>query len=699
MAGRPGRGAAPTAPPVVRPPAAGGPPRLDPEGPRWRLESRSRRASGDGQGGGGGGKVRWACIKESWLSDRLEPPEPAVGQVSSIPDLSQAHYGTLLRLLWKHVRPRRRLQLSLLVLLMLLSSLAELLTVASLLPFLTALSDPASLWRISWLRGLATGLGLTSAPQLIVPITLMLMAAGMFSAGIRAANLSVNSRLSALMGSDLCVEGYRRTLEQPYPVHLGRTSSDVMTRLSYLSGISRGVMAPLLLALSGLFVAVLLVGGLVLYQPALATGLAVAFLGSYGALAQLNRRRLQRISALSDRYSRRSLKAQQEGLGAIRDVLLDRSQSLFVETYRQAQRPLMLLQAEADTAAGLPRFALEAVGMVALAGSVLWLLPRGGVAAALPTVGAVALGFQRLLPAVQQMYGASTYLGAYRDALASGLELLEQPMAEEPPQSAAWRNEPANLAFQKALEFRDVDFCHTPGTPVLRAIDLTIHPGEWIGIVGATGSGKSTLLDLLMGLLSPSQGEILVDGHPLEEKGASIDRRPSWQRHIAHVPQSIFLSDASIAENIAFGIPANRIDQERLSWAAAVAQADTFILSLPEGYATQVGERGVRLSGGQRQRLGIARAIYKPADILALDEATSALDNTTEKAVMNAIGDLTSRPTVVMIAHRLSTVLRCDRIVELQGGRISAQGTYDDLLQISASFRKLCQVNEARPTP
>ena len=369
----------------------------------------------------------------------------------SIPDLSQATYGTLLRLLWKHIRPRRRLQLALLVLLMLLSSLAELLTVASLLPFLTALADPASLWRLAWMQGLATSLGLTSAAQLIVPITLLVMTAGVLSAAIRAANLYVNSRLSALIGSDLCVEGYRRTLEQPYPVHLGRTSSEVMTRLNYLSGISRGVMAPLLLGLSGLFVVVILVGGLVLYQPALALGLAIAFLGSYGALAQFNRRRLQRISALSDRYSQRSLKVQQEGLGAIRDVLLDRSQTLFVETYRQAQRPLMLLQAEADTTAGLPRFALEAVGVVAIAGTVLWLLPRGGVAAALPTVGAIALGFQRLLPAVQQMYGASTYLGAYRDALASGLELLEQPLSEGRIQSSYRGSQQPTLQFQQAL--------------------------------------------------------------------------------------------------------------------------------------------------------------------------------------------------------------------------------------------------------
>ncbi|MEI6828845.1 MAG: ABC transporter ATP-binding protein [Synechococcaceae cyanobacterium ELA445] len=614
---------------------------------------------------------------------------------SSTPDLSQARYGTLLRLLWGHVQPRRRVQMALLVALMLLSSFAELLTVASLVPFLVVLSDPSRLWRQPLVRSAAEILGFSGPHQLILPITLLLMAVGVISAAIRGANLFVNARLSALIGSDLGVEGYRRTLEQPYAVHLGRNSSEVITQLAYLGGISRGILAPLLQGLSGLIVAVVLVAGLLAYQPTLAMGLAAVFLAIYGAMARLNRRRLHRISVLSDQYSQRSLKAQQEGLGAIREVLLDRSQPLLVDTYRRAQRPLMLLQAEADTVAGLPRYALEAAGMAAIAGSVLWLLPRGGVVAALPAVGAIALGFQRLLPAMQQMYGASTYLGAYRDALAGGLELLEQPRAPQVfSQSAGPIDQPEALPFQQGLEFRQVDFCHQGGVAVLHGIDLTIRPGAWIGLVGATGSGKSTLVDLLMGLLSPSRGQILVDGLPLEEQRGSIDRRPSWQRHLAHVPQTIFLADASIAENIAFGVAPELIDRDRLGWAAAYAQAEDFITALPQGLDTPVGERGVRLSGGQRQRLGIARALYKRADVLILDEATSALDTLTEQRVLEAIAGLGPEYTVVMIAHRLSTVTQCERIIELKAGHVHAQGCYEELLRISPSFRQLSTASQ-----
>jgi ATP-binding cassette subfamily B protein len=620
--------------------------------------------------------------------------------VSLAPDLSQARYGTLLRLLWGHVRPRRRVQLALLMLLMLLSSFAELLTVASLVPFLAVLADPAGLWRLPWLRGLATGLGIASPQQLILPITLLLMAAGLISAAIRAANLYVNARLSALIGSDLAVEGYRRTLEQPYAIHLERNSSEVITRLAYLGGISRGVLAPLLQGVSGLIVAVTLVAGLLLYQPALAAGLAAVFGLTYGFLSRLNRRRLHRISTLADHFSQLSLRAQQEGLGAIRDVLLDHSQNLFVDAYRQAQIPVMMLQAEADTVAGLPRFVLEAIGMVAIAGSVLWLLPRGGVVSALPAVGAIALGFQRLLPAVQQMYAASTYLGAYRDVLASGLELLEQPMATNPPHRLALPAQPASMHFEKMLEFRAVDFLRNSDTPILHGIDLVIRPSEWIGLVGATGSGKSTLLDLMMGLLSPSRGEILVDGLPLEQQDACIDRRPAWQRHIAHVPQSIFLADASIAANIAFGVAPERIDRERLAWAAASAQAEEFISALPQGFETPVGERGVRLSGGQRQRLGIARALYKQADVLILDEATSALDHLTEQSVIDSLWRVGRGLTVVMVAHRISTLNRCDRIIEMSRGRIRALGSYSELLATSAAFRGLAQASDASsPSP
>jgi ATP-binding cassette subfamily B protein len=219
---------------------------------------------------------------------------------------------------------------------------------------------------------------------------------------------------------------------------------------------------------------------------------------------------------------------------------------------------------------------------------------------------------------------------------------------------------------------------------VLEGIDLAIPKGSRVGFVGNTGGGKSTALDLLMGLLLPTKGALLLDDQHL--KG---DRLRAWQRSIAHVPQSIYLADASIAENIAFGVAPQDIDLDRVKEAAQQAQIGDFIENCLEGYQATVGEQGIRLSGGQRQRLGIARALYKRASVLVFDEATSALDNATEQSVMEAIKGLSGDLTILLIAHRLSTIKHCDIVVELDQGHIVAQGTYDDLLEHSASFRKM----------
>jgi ATP-binding cassette subfamily B protein len=283
--------------------------------------------------------------------------------------------------------------------------------------------------------------------------------------------------------------------------------------------------------------------------------------------------------------------------------------------------------------------------------------------------------------------------------LASGLELLEQPTPVKRAAPSTWEAETEALRFQEMLEFRGVDFWHKVDIPVLHRIDLAIHPGEWIGLAGPTGSGKSTLLDLLMGLLSPCRGEIAVDRLPLEQQDPPMDRRSAWQRHLAHVPQTIFLADASIAANIAFGVAPEHIDEERLAWAAATAQAEEFITRLPHGFDTPVGEGGLRLSGGQRQRLGMARALYKRADVLILDEATSALDNLTEQRVMESLWRASKGLTVVMVAHRLSTLRRCDRIIDLQGGRISSIGTYEELAASSATFRGLAEASSKTANP
>jgi ABC-type multidrug transport system fused ATPase/permease subunit len=306
--------------------------------------------------------------------------------------------------------------------------------------------------------------------------------------------------------------------------------------------------------------------------------------------------------------------------------------------------------------------------MIVIAGTALLMAGReGGLSTALPVLGALALGAQRLLPLLQQIYQGWTSLSGNRAVGAQVLNLLSLPIAQEKPAVSV-----TPLRFERCIQFEAVSFAYPARSrAALEDIDLTLPHGARIALIGRTGSGKSTLADLLMGLLEPTAGRITIDGVALTES-----TRRAWQQSIAHVPQSIFLADASIAHNIALGLPSEEVDMERVRAAAKCAQLDEHIESLPEGYLTAVGERGVRLSGGQRQRLGLARAIYKQAPVLVLDEATSALDHETEQAVMRALDELGREgQTIVIIAHRRSTLVGCDLIVRVEDGRVAEIGS------------------------
>jgi ATP-binding cassette subfamily B protein len=412
----------------------------------------------------------------------------------------------------------------------------------------------------------------------------------------------------------------------------------------------------------------------------------VGFGAGYGLITWLTRHRLEHNSRRIAYEQTQVIKALQEGLGGIRDVLLDGTQPVYCDIYRQADRRWRQAHGNNIFVGGSPRFAMEALGMVLIA-VLAYILSRqtDGIVAALPVLGALALGAQRLLPALQQIYSAWASIAGSRASLVGTIDLLDQPMPSRVLQTAS-----SPLHFHNDICFNGVRFRYTSDGPwVVDGLDLVIPKGMRAGFVGGTGSGKSTTLDLLMGLLVPTDGEILVDGRPI-----SGDRIRAWQQAIAHVPQSIFLADTTIVENIAFGVPRSAIDMSRVQQAARQAQIADFIEDQSGGYNTVVGERGIRLSGGQRQRIGIARALYKRASVLVFDEATSALDSITERSVMEAIDGLNRDLTIFLIAHRLTTVRRCDMIVEMEHGRVVAQGTYDQLLECSPSFRLVVRAME-----
>ena len=565
---------------------------------------------------------------------------------------------------------------------MLVSAFAEVVSLGAVLPFIVVLSDPDKIFQYEIVAKLARYWGITSADRLVLPMTIAFGLTALVAGAMRILVSWLSTRLTFASGAELSLEVYRRTLYQPYQVHVSRSSSEMISGITgKIGSTTLGVVLPLLTLISSSVLLTAIMIALIVINPVVAIVATAGFGCCYGLITWLARRRLQGNSQLIAQEQTQVVKALQEGLGGIRDVLLDGTQPVYCDAYRVADRRWRIAQGENVFVGQSPRFVMEALGMVLIAALALMLSRQdGGIAAALPVLGALALGAQRMLPVMQQGYASWTSIGGSRASFADTIALLDQPL---PPELT--KPVPAPLSFEDSICVENIGFCYSSDGPwVLRDFNLTIQKGSRMGFVGITGSGKSTLMDLLMGLLLPSEGQILLDGVPI-----CGDRIRAWQRSIAHVPQSIFLADCSLAENIALGVRRDDIDMDRLKTAAQQAQIADFIDSSPEGYDAVVGERGVRLSGGQRQRIGIARALYKQASVLVLDEATSALDNATEQSVIDAIEGLDRDLTVLLIAHRLTTVQHCDSIVELEHGRVVTQGTYDQLIATSSSFRKM----------
>ncbi len=578
----------------------------------------------------------------------------------------------LLSRLWRHISKRRRGQFALLLGLTALSSLAEVVSIGAVLPFIGILTQPEKVFASPLLAGVVQALGIMSGAELVLPLTIGFAVAALVAGGLRLLLLWVSIRLGNVTGSDLSIEVYRRTLYQPYSVHIARSSSEIISGITQKVGTATSVLISVVTVITSTSLFIAIMTTLLVIDPIVAIFAAASFGSAYVVIGLLTRRRLVYNGRCIAEEQTKVVNALQEGLGAIRDVLLDGTQNVHCDVYRKAILQLHRAGGENNFINQAPRYAMEALGMALIAAFVLALSHRqGGVAEALPILGMLALGAQRLLPLMQQLYGNWSVVAGSKAALADVISLLEQPLPAQASQP-----EPEPLKLNDSIRFDNVGFRYgSHGQLVLDCINLTIPKGARVGLIGSTGSGKSTAVDLLMGLLEPTQGQILVDGQPV-----GLQHQRAWQRTVAHVPQSIFLADKTIAENIAFGIPPDQIDHGRVRKAAQQARIAEFIERNPEGYESVVGERGVRLSGGQRQRIGIARALYKQASVLIFDEATSALDNETEQAVMQAIEGLSKDLTLFIIAHRLTTLKNCDVIVKLESGKNVSVGNYENII-------------------
>jgi ATP-binding cassette, subfamily B, bacterial PglK len=565
--------------------------------------------------------------------------------------------------LWHHFSRRRKRQFFLLLGLMLIGAFMEVISLGAILPFIGILADPEYVFTHPIIKDFSNFLGINTPDQLVLPLTITFAVAALMAGMTRTLLLWVSTRVAYAGGSDLSIKVYSRSLYQPYQVHVARNSSEVLSGITDKAGSVVGsVLLPLLTLISSVVMLIAIIVGLLIIHPLVALISTIGFGAGYGLIAWVTRKQLHRNSQRISEEQTQVIKAIQEGLGGIRDVLLDSTQSVYCDIYRKSDQTLRLARASNTFVAGSPRYAMEALGIVLITILAYSLSQEvGGVVTALPVLGALALGAQRLLPALQNIYTSWSAIVGSQRSLVDIIELLDQHVPQE-----LLGSPPPPLKFQNSINFNNVRFRYSKDSPwVLDGVNLTIPAGARFGFIGSTGSGKSTLLDLLMGLLKPTEGELLVDGQLIN--GRTLR---AWQQTIAHVPQSIYLTDTTLAENIAFGVLPEDIDLKRVYEAAKQAQIAAYIESQSMGYNTLVGERGVRLSGGQRQRIGIARALYKQANILVFDEATSALDNATERSVMNAIEGLDHNLTILIIAHRLTTIKNCDTIVELENGRV-----------------------------
>jgi len=573
----------------------------------------------------------------------------------------------LLYEIWKHLDKRRKTQLSFLLIIMLLSSFGEVFSLTALLPFLTVLVSPETIAKNNFYKLFLNFFGISNSENVLIFLTIFFAFSAILAASIRLLNLWLNVRLAASIGTDLSCKAYKLTLNQPYETHLQENSSSIIT--TTITHTQQTVVAiNLFLQLcTASIVSIGLLVALLIVDFKVTICAVFIFSLSYLTIALKTKNKLFTYSFNVADSNKEQLKTLQEGLGAIRDVILDRTHDIYVKKYRKADLKMRYYRAKNQFITAFPRYGLEAIGILLITFLAFLLrLEKGNSNEIIPLLGAFALGSQRLLPALQQVYGSWAGIKACQADIFKLLKMLNQKISLQ-----------KNLKYIKNFEFKNLIHIQNiyfqyknKKQTVINGINLKIKKGDKIAIIGSTGSGKSTFVDIIMGLLKPSKGELFIDGQNLYSyKNNSLSEK--WKSIIAHVPQNIYLSDSSIMENIAFGLPKNEIDKELVKEAAKKAQILSFIQTCDKGFDTFVGERGIQLSGGQRQRIGIARALYKRAQILVLDEATSALDNKTESEVMRSIENTNPELTIIMIAHRLSSIKNCNKVLELSKGKIS----------------------------
>ncbi len=582
--------------------------------------------------------------------------------------------------------PKERLTVCWLFLGVLVMSLLETAGVASIAPFMAVVTNPKMIHTNPYLQTVYQFFYFSNDNQFLIFVGLSALVVLTVSNSFSAFMIWRMTTFANMQGHRLANRILKNYLYQPYLFFLNRNSAELGKNiLTEVDRIINGILTPGMQAISKLITACFIFIFLIVIDPVLSLCAAGLFSSGYLLIFSLARKRLHSLGEKSTEAVFRRFKTSDEAFSGIKDIKLRHQEGEFQGRFSIPSMASARYQAQALLISQLPRYALETIAFGGILSIVVFLISRElNSEQIVPLLALYALAGYRLMPAFQQIYqgiSSARYHFPVLQVLGRDLQLevegvRDNPVADNP------------LQIQEALRLRDIEFSYSGSSaPVLNKLNLEIRNNTTVGFVGGSGGGKTTLVDVILGLLVPQHGELSVDGTPIDDKN-----RAAWQKNLGYVPQTIYLTDDTIECNIAFGVPRDRICEDQVRRASKLAELDEFIQSLPEGFDTPVGERGVRLSGGQRQRIGIARALYHNPEVLVLDEATSALDGVTESAVMDAIHNLTHKMTIIIIAHRLGTVKQCDEIHLIEKGVITQSGSYDYLLAHNQKFREMAQL-------
>lgn len=571
--------------------------------------------------------------------------------------------------------------------LVILMAFTELLGIASIAPFMALVGDTTLLEKNEIYASIYEISGFDNSTEFLFFSGLCVLIALSFSALVSMYTTWKLALYATKVGVELSDRLYTFYLQQDWMFHASGSSAQLVKQVSTEANrISVGIINPLLQMNAKLVLAVLISISLIIYNPLIALIGILLFVISYVLLYKIVRVALSNYGKRVSEVWTSRFKLMNEGFGGVKDVILLNRSHDFINRFSKEGISLAHAQGTSLAMGQVPRFFIELLAFGAMIGLVLILIKthQGNLGEILPILSVYALACFKLLPALQQVYSSITTIKSNLPAFESVKnDLYSSKEALTPIHSESL--ETINLRHQ--IHIKNIEFSYpSKDRLALDSVNMIIPVNHVIGIVGSSGSGKSTLIDIILGLIMPQNGEIYVDDNLITE-----NNKRGWQNLLGFVPQSIFLSEGSIAENIAFGIPADEINYKQVEKALVLAHLTELVNELPEGVHTKVGERGVQLSGGQRQRIGIARALYNEADVLIFDEATSALDGITEKIIMDAIHEFTGKKTIIMIAHRLKTVQKCDTIYLMEKGKVIDQGTYEHLVANNPKFREMAK--------